>query len=109
MTEMSMVPVQDLGELERRDGRAILTYTRRLRQPRRSGGLGKAARDGAGWHSCLDQLVQELGDDAVAAVPADRWRELRDPYIKHFGPDASTIGPPEEWERAHGAGTDGSS
>jgi uncharacterized protein YndB with AHSA1/START domain len=185
MTDANTALAQDLGRLERRDGRAVLTYTRRLPQPppvvwraltepdhldawfpttidgdrapgaalrfafrdmeappmegemlvfeppsvmefrwgpdalrfevqsERDGSvlvltavleeLGKAARDGAGWHACLDRLVEELGGDSVAAVPADRWRELREPYVKHFGPEASTIGPPQEWERAHGS------
>jgi hypothetical protein len=66
------------------------------------GELGKAARDGAGWHECLDRLVQDVAGDRVPPVSAGRWRQLRDPYIARFGPDASTIGPPPEWERARG-------
>jgi uncharacterized protein YndB with AHSA1/START domain len=58
--------------------------------------LGKAARDGAGWHSCLDLLGCEVGGEKAPWSAADRWRELRDAYRERFGPDASTIGPPEE-------------
>jgi uncharacterized protein YndB with AHSA1/START domain len=71
--------------------------------------FGKAARDGAGWHACLDQLEYEVGGQTPPGSPADRWRQVHDAYIERFGPEASTIGPPEEWERAHGAATGGSS
>ena len=59
--------------------------------------LGKAARDAAGWHHCLDHLVHELaggGDDG----PGDRWREVSPWYLAHFPPEATTIGPPAERE-----------
>jgi hypothetical protein len=64
--------------------------------------LGKAARDAAGWHTCLDRLVRELGGEQSPADSGERWRELNSAYTARFGPEASTIGPPEEWERAHG-------
>jgi uncharacterized protein YndB with AHSA1/START domain len=58
--------------------------------------LGKAARDAAGWHECLDRLVAHLaGTDPRAAWPA-----LNQRYKDRFGPDASTIGPPPGWETA---------
>ena len=56
---------------------------------------GKAARDGAGWHQCLDALA-----DCVAGTSAPRpgestnWKELHSAYVEAFGPAASTIGPP---------------
>lgn len=62
--------------------------------------LGKVARDGAGWHACLDALGCDL---AGQPAPVDRWREVRDDYIERFGPEASTIGPPKEWEDVHGS------
>lgn len=57
--------------------------------------LGKAARDGAGWHSCLDQLEHHLAGTTPEGSPSDRWRELHRSYVEDFGPEASTIGPPE--------------
>jgi uncharacterized protein YndB with AHSA1/START domain len=56
---------------------------------------GKAARDGAGWHACLDGLERSLqggGADPHA------WRALRAHYVEAFGPAAATIGPPEGFE-----------
>jgi uncharacterized protein YndB with AHSA1/START domain len=61
---------------------------------------GKAARDGAGWHECLDRLVVAESDDSdAAAVPP--WPELHAIYVERFGPEASTIGPPQEYLDAH--------
>jgi uncharacterized protein YndB with AHSA1/START domain len=53
---------------------------------------GKAARDAAGWHVCLDQLLALLGDQASQTTP---WRDMHQLYQEAFGPEASTIGPPE--------------
>ena len=58
--------------------------------------LGRAARDGAGWHVCLDLLGYDL-DDAAAPWPQnDRWRAVHSEYVARFGPAAATIGPPAE-------------
>ncbi len=65
--------------------------------------LGKVARDGAGWHACLDLLGWELAGQVAALSSSDRWKELNPLYVERFGPEASTIGPPEEWERLHRA------
>ncbi len=54
---------------------------------------GKAARDGAGWHVCLERLETEC--DGTAAPPADRWRAVHARYVEALGPEASTIGPPD--------------
>jgi uncharacterized protein YndB with AHSA1/START domain len=64
--------------------------------------LGKAARDGAGWHACLERLAHDLAGEQAPSSASDRWREVNSTYIDRFGPEASTIGPPEEWKRAHG-------
>jgi uncharacterized protein YndB with AHSA1/START domain len=53
---------------------------------------GKAARDAAGWHTCLDALERELD---AASTPKEEWQALNARYVAEFGPDASTIGPPE--------------
>ena len=57
--------------------------------------LGKAARDGAGWHLCLDALESHLDGSPPNPASAD-WRELHRSYVADFGPEAATIGPPGE-------------
>jgi uncharacterized protein YndB with AHSA1/START domain len=57
--------------------------------------LGKAARDGAGWHVCLEALRHDLDGDADARTQMERWNEVHPIYVERFGPDAATIGPPE--------------
>jgi hypothetical protein len=54
--------------------------------------LGKAARDAAGWHACLDALEHDLRGEPP---PSDRWKQVEGWYVERFGPEASTIGPPE--------------
>lgn len=61
------------------------------------GELGKAARDGAGWHECLDQLVEVYPPDGEASG-VETWKVLHPRYVERFGPDASTIGPPPGFE-----------
>jgi uncharacterized protein YndB with AHSA1/START domain len=65
--------------------------------------LGKAARDGTGWHLCLDNLERTVsGERPPDPSPGDDWRELNRGYVARFGPAASTIGPPKEWQDLHG-------
>jgi uncharacterized protein YndB with AHSA1/START domain len=53
---------------------------------------GKAARDGAGWHLCLEGLESLLDG---AAPPADgQWKELYQGYVQSFGPAAATASLP---------------
>ncbi len=56
---------------------------------------GKAARDGAGWHVCLEALEAALRDEAAARDQMKRWHEVHSQYVERFGPAAATIGPPE--------------
>src|SRR5262249_18067698 len=56
--------------------------------------LGKAARDGAGWHVKLQELEHVVDGDAPP-FDVDDWREVNARYIVQLGPAASTIGPPE--------------
>ena len=63
---------------------------------------GKAARDGAGWHVCLEQLAYECAGTDLPWKPPDRWRIVHRGYVERFGPEASVLGPPEDWERVHG-------
>lgn len=54
---------------------------------------GKSARDGAGWHLCLDALAAAL---AQAAGPdGGQWQELYDMYASSFGPGSATAPLPE--------------
>jgi uncharacterized protein YndB with AHSA1/START domain len=66
--------------------------------------LGKAARDAAGWHTCLDLLAAGIDGGQAPCDSAERWRQVHPWYVAHLGPDASTIGPPQEWIAAHGDG-----
>jgi uncharacterized protein YndB with AHSA1/START domain len=57
---------------------------------------GKAARDGAGWHVCLDGLLALLDEgNAEGGGPITQWADVHRHYQQSFGPEASTIGPPE--------------
>lgn len=58
---------------------------------------GKAARDAAGWHECLDFLARAL-DGGPPPKPGSRWAEVHPRYVEHFGPEAATVGPPAGWE-----------
>lgn len=63
--------------------------------------LGKAARDAAGWHVCLDNLTTDLtGSDP--STHGDAWGPVNKTYVQRFGPEASTVGPPQEWVDKYG-------
>lgn len=55
---------------------------------------GKAARDAAGWHVCLDALELTLDGKPSSDSPGENWDEVHADYLNAFGPEASTIGPP---------------
>jgi uncharacterized protein YndB with AHSA1/START domain len=76
-------------ELTRRGPGTVVTLTDTL------GELGKAARDGAGWHECLDKLGYALEGTEPPWDDSGRWRIVHPGYVERFGPDASTLGPPE--------------
>jgi uncharacterized protein YndB with AHSA1/START domain len=57
--------------------------------------VGKGARDGAGWHVCLDALEQHMRGEPTRTQDMDVWRPVHDAYVKSFPPEASTIGVPE--------------
>src|SRR5215472_9958149 len=65
--------------------------------------IGRAARDAAGWHTCLDLLGYDLAGEPVPWPQDDRWRIVHAEYVRAFGPEAATIGPPVEWEDAYGS------
>ncbi|GAA0700770.1 hypothetical protein GCM10010193_64410 [Kitasatospora atroaurantiaca] len=79
-------------ELTERDGGCTLVLLDTLEE------LGKAARDGAGWHECLDLLAVDLDGRGETWSPGQKWAELHPGYVAAFGPEASTIGPPPGWE-----------
>jgi uncharacterized protein YndB with AHSA1/START domain len=58
------------------------------------GELGKAARDAAGWHTCLDFLAHHLAGTAAPWATGERWGEVHPGYVERFGPAAATLGPP---------------
>lgn len=75
------------------DGRGtVLTFTDTFDE------LGKAARDGAGWHDCLDELVHHLDGTAAALTPGARWKEIHAAYVDALGPEASAVGVPDGYE-----------
>jgi hypothetical protein len=59
---------------------------------------GKAARDGAGWHVCLDSLEASLRGEDKAREEMSAWHEVHRHYVESFGPEAATLGPPEGME-----------
>ena len=56
---------------------------------------GKAARDAAGWHVCLERLDHVVVGTSLPWTPEDRWRTVHVEYVARLGPEASAIGPPE--------------
>jgi uncharacterized protein YndB with AHSA1/START domain len=58
--------------------------------------VGKAARDAAGWHECLERLTDDLDGTPLPAL-GEPWRKIHPVYVATLGPEASTIGPPG-WE-----------
>jgi len=58
--------------------------------------LGKAARDGAGWHICLDYLGFYLDETAPPPSSREQWQKAHAGYVEKFGEAASAIGPPAQ-------------
>ena len=59
---------------------------------------GKGARDGAGWHVCLDSMEAHLRGEPAARDAMGAWKDVHSRYVESFGPQASTIGPPESFD-----------
>ena len=57
--------------------------------------LGKAARDAAGWHACLDLLFFVVAGREPPEGSESRWSEVHPRYVDNLGPEAATIGPPD--------------
>ncbi|HTP15046.1 MAG TPA: SRPBCC family protein [Streptosporangiaceae bacterium] len=79
-------------EIGPREGGRTLTLLDTL------GELGKAARDAAGWHECLDRLACHLDGDAPTWRPGQRWAQVHPGYVASFGPRAAEIGPPPGYD-----------
>jgi uncharacterized protein YndB with AHSA1/START domain len=73
-------------ELEAIDGGTVLRMSDTFDE------LGRAARDAAGWHECLDILAAALDGREPAPGP---WRVRWQQYIDAFGPEAGAMGPPD--------------
>jgi uncharacterized protein YndB with AHSA1/START domain len=76
-------------ELAARPGGCTLTLSDTLIEQ------GKAARDGAGWHTCLDFLEASLDGRTPERNQEQIWKSVHPDYVEAFGPEASTIGPPK--------------
>jgi hypothetical protein len=59
--------------------------------------LGKAARDAAGWHECLNRLVGDLDGESLSGWGTN-WHQLNKIYQERFGPEASVLGPPAGYD-----------
>jgi hypothetical protein len=81
-------------EIEERDGGCTLILLDTIDE------IGKAARDGAGWHECLDLLAFHLDGEHPAWPPGQRWAQVHPRYVEDFGPEGATIGPPPGSEPA---------
>jgi uncharacterized protein YndB with AHSA1/START domain len=68
---------------------SVLTFVNRFDDQ------GKAARDGAGWHVCLDQLFYHLAGEEPPWDPDKQWQPVHAAYVERLGPEAATIGPPD--------------
>ena len=67
-------------------GGCVLTLINRFDE------IGKAARDAAGWHACLDALEASLAGASIDTGSV--WGSVHPGYVARFGPEAATIGPP---------------
>lgn len=59
--------------------------------------IGKAARDAAGWHVCLDRLEAHLSGNPSKGANSIPWEEANRVYTAQFPASASTIKPPQAW------------
>jgi uncharacterized protein YndB with AHSA1/START domain len=57
---------------------------------------GKAARDAAGWHVCLDALGAAVDGAELSGSVQARWQSVHPDYVAAFGPEAATIAPPTD-------------
>jgi uncharacterized protein YndB with AHSA1/START domain len=75
-------------EPEEDGGACVLRFTHVITESER------AARDGAGWHICLDALEERLAGAAPgppSSEPTDRWRSLYDEYARRGHPTGAPV------------------
>lgn len=78
-------------ELLTEGDRTKLTLTETLED------LGGGARNGAGWHECLDRLTAVI--DATTPLRwGRRWHEVHPAYAADFGAAADVLKAPEGWD-----------
>jgi uncharacterized protein YndB with AHSA1/START domain len=77
-------------ELTAAEGGTILTFVNGFDE------LGKAVRDAAGWHYCLERLDADVDGRVYQDEPVPRWKTLERLYAEAFPPEAATIGPDPE-------------
>jgi uncharacterized protein YndB with AHSA1/START domain len=82
-------------EIEPKDAGCTLTLTDTFDE------LGKAARDAAGWHECLDRLQDDL-EGTTPPAWGERWAVVHPGYVAELGPEASAIGPPDSVDAGGG-------
>jgi uncharacterized protein YndB with AHSA1/START domain len=75
-------------ELRPEHGGTVLTFVNAFDE------VGKAARDAAGWHACLDVLALRLDGAQPPWTPGERWAQVHESYVERLGPEAARIGPP---------------
>jgi uncharacterized protein YndB with AHSA1/START domain len=86
-------------DLHAEGGGCLLTFVNTFDE------IGKAARDAAGWHACLDVLAVHLAGETAPWTPEARWQDVHAGYVEQFGPEAATIGPPDWADDAAAART----
>lgn len=60
--------------------------------------FGAGARNGAGWHECLDRLTAVI-EGSVPLRWGERWHQVHPSYVAAFGPDADELRAPAGWDR----------
>jgi len=59
--------------------------------------LGGGARNGAGWHECLDRLTAVITDTTPLRW-GRRWHDVHPDYLDRFPAAAATLTAPEGWD-----------
>src|SRR5580692_9750931 len=63
-------------ELEPDDHGTVLSFSASFAE------IGRAARDAAGWHTCLDLLGHDLASEQPPWPQDDRWRQVHTDYVR---------------------------
>jgi hypothetical protein len=82
-------------ELQPVEGGTLLIFFDTLEE------LGKAARDGAGWHTCLDALSAHLDGAPTLAVQRRGGARCTQTTSPRSGPPRPRLGHPRGWRSDH--------